>query len=84
MSSLVVMKVGWDSSPEAVQGLSTCLILYSTVLPKTEDSQQENAIWRSGGNEGEAWGVFSDLQALRGFSSCVLYTGFPGFTVDGT
>lgn len=26
--------------------------------------------WRSGGDEGEAWGVFSGLQAWRGFCSC--------------
>lgn len=54
MSSLVVMRLGWDNSCEAVQGHSTCLMLYSPVLPKTESSQQENAIWRSGGDEGGA------------------------------
>lgn len=76
MSSLVVMRVGWDSSPEAVQGHSTCLMLYSPDLSKTEHSQQENAIWRSGG-DGEACGVFSDLQALRVFWCSVYW--FPRF-----
>lgn len=28
------MRVGWDSSPEAVQGLSTCLMLYLLLFPK--------------------------------------------------
>lgn len=51
--------------PEAVQGHSTSLVLYSPAPSQTEHSQQENALWRSGGDEGEAWGVFSDPEFER-------------------
>ena len=64
MSSLVVMRMGWDSktfaaaaidcsftATEAVQDPSTCLLLYLPALPEAEDSQQENAIWRSDSEE---------------------------------
>lgn len=87
----MVMRMDWDSktsaaaavdcsstTTEAVQDYSTCLMLYSPALPEAEDSQQENAIWRSYG-DGEACGVSSDLQTLRGSCGwCSVYC-FPRF-----
>lgn len=65
MSSLVVMRMGWDSktfaaaaidcgstATETVRDHGTCLTSYSPALPEAEESQQENAIWKSG-SDGE-------------------------------
>lgn len=61
-----------------MQDHSTCPTLYSPALPEAEDSQQENVIWRSDSDEGEACDVFSD-QVLRGSHGWGSVYWFPRF-----
>lgn len=83
MSSLVVMRLSWDNSSEAVQGHSTCLTLYLPVLPKTEIHSRKMQFGGVMVMKERPGVCFHICRLWEDSVAGVLCTGFPGFMLDG-